>query len=219
MDRALSFFGVYDVFGYLASGTSAVVGIWWLVAGSLPHFSTVGILGLLGGSYIAGQVAATLGHLWEELWWQRKGGKPYMRMLGEDGYEFEEPLRAAIASLVDREVASLVDGEAGVSSLSDKQRFDLARTKLRRENFEGRAETMRAMHGLCRNLTATAGVLFLVAVVVWVVQIDETRLWIVAALSLLAIFAFGWRTLRFERRFGRAVWMGYLALQMSARPD
>lgn len=207
MDRALSFFGVYDVFGYLASGVSAIAGIWWVAEGSLPHFSTVGVLGLLAGGYLAGQVAATLGHFWERMWWKLKGGKPYVRMLRDSGYEFEEPLRKALASAIDR--------EAGVTQLSDRQRFNLARAKLRMASFEGRAETMRAMHGLCRNLTATAAAIGVVAIVAWCIGGSETRLTITVVLSILGVFAFGWRALRFERRFGREVWLGYLALRMS----
>ncbi len=208
MDRALSFFGVYDVFGYLASGVSAVVGVWWVVEGTLPHLSTVAVFGLLGASYIAGQVAALLGNLWERFWWGWKGGKPYVRMLDEDGYEFKQPVRKAIEKGIDEEV--------GIEGLSTKQRFNLARAKLRLVNFEGRAETMRAMHGLCRNLVASAAVVFLTAAVADVVRCGETRLGIATALSFVAVWAFGWRAIKFEHRFGREVWLGYLALRMSS---
>jgi hypothetical protein len=204
MDRALSFFGVYDVFGYLASGVSAVVGIWWLTAGSIPHLSTVGVLGLLGSGYVAGQVTATLGHFWEWGWWKWKGPKPYIAMLDDDEEEFGEPLR--------RELVAKIDEEVQVEGLDTRQRFNLARARLRWAG-DGRAETMRAMHGLCRNLAATAGLLFFTALGALVLNGCEKRLWIALGLSFCAIFAFGWRAIRFERRFGREVWLGYLALQ------
>jgi hypothetical protein len=198
------------VFGYLASGLSVVVGIWWLVEGSIPHLSTVGLLGLVGASYIAGQVTAILGHFWEQVWFKWKGGKPYIRMLTEDDYEFGKSLRETLVTAI--------DGEVGVQGLSNRQRFNLARAKLRLVGFESRAETMRAMHGLCRNLAATAGALFLTALVMFCIEGCETRLLAATALSLPAVFAFGWRALRFERRFGREVWLSYLALRMSPRP-
>lgn len=206
MDRALSFFGVYDVFGYLASGASLVVGVWWVLAGEIPHLSTVAVLGLLGASYIAGQAAAALGHTWELLWWKARKGKPYVRMLEKGDNGFSEELRAAIK----------VDLAAGVriDDLTVQQRFGLARTKLRLTGTEERAETMRAMHGLCRNLAAAAAVIFLVAAVKIAVDGWDERVWVTAALALVATPTFGWRALRFEGRFGREVWLGYLALRM-----
>jgi hypothetical protein len=210
MDRALSFFGVYDVFGYLASGLSAVVGIWWLTAGSIPHLSIVGVLGLLGAGYMAGQISAILGNLWESLWWKRKGNeKPYARMLKGSEEGFGKQLGA--------EIRSRIDAEAQVEGLVDKGRFNFARTKLRLEGFEERAETMRALHGLCRNLAATAAVLSLVAAGTLLVEGPEKRLWIALGLSSVAIFAFGSRALSFERRFGREVWFSYLVLQVAPR--
>jgi hypothetical protein len=207
MDRALSFFGAYDVFGYLASGISAVVGVWWVVEGSIPQLSTVAVLGLLGASYLAGQITAILGNLWEEQWWRGRRGKPYVRMLEEDGYEFERPLRLAIKEQI--------DAEARVPGLKTGQRFSLARAKLRMTGFDSRAETMRALHGLCRNLVASAALIFVTAVTADIVHGGELRLSIAAALSFVSIWAFIWRALKFEHRFGRAVWLGYLALQMS----
>lgn len=206
MDRALSFFGVYDVFGYLASGASLVIGVWWVVAGQIPHLSTVAVFGLLGASYIAGQVAASLGHNWELLWWKAMKGKPYVRMFEKGDYGFGEDLRRAIDA----------DLEAGVGirSLTVQQRFNFARTKLRLTGTDSRAETMRAMHGLCRNLAASAGVIFVVAAVKIVVDGWDERVWVTAAFALVAAPLFGWRAMRFEWRFGREVWLGYLALRM-----
>jgi hypothetical protein len=211
MDRALSFFGVYDVFGYLASGVAAVAGIWWVLEGSIPDLSTVAFLGLLGASYIAGQIAAILGNLWEEQWWNLRRGKPYVRMLEEKDYEFPDPLRLAI---LDR-----IDAEVGVPEMKTQHRFSLARAKLRMAGFDGRAETMRALHGLCRNLVASATLIFATAVTADIVRGGEVRLSIAAALSFVAIWAFLWRALKFEHRFGRAVWIGYFALDIWPRPS
>jgi len=207
MDRALSFFGVYDVFGYLASGLSAVVGVWWVVEGSIPHLSIVALLGLLGGSYIAGHLTAILGNIWERLWWRWKGKKPYTRLIEEDSRDFHRALRIAISSRIESEV--------GVRDLDARERFNLARAKLRLDGFEQRAETMRAMHGLCRNLVGAAAVICVAAIGTGVVDGGEARLTVTAVSSFLAIWAFLWRALKFEYRFGREVWLSYLALRMS----
>jgi len=207
VDRALSFFGVYDVFGYLASGLTAVVGVWWVVEGSIPHLSIVALLGLLGASYIAGQLTAILGNLWEKLWWRWKGDKPYIWLIEEDSRDFGKQLRTAISSRIDAEV--------GVRDLGARERFNLARAKLRLEGFERRAETMRAMHGLCRNLVGAAALICVAAIGTSIVDDGEARLMVVAAGSFLAIWAFLWRALKFEYRFGREVWLSYLALRMS----
>lgn len=209
MDRALSYFGVYDVFGYLASGLSLVVGVWWIAAGEIPSLSVVAVLGLLGAGYLAGQPAAVLGNLWEKLLWKWHKGKPYVRMLelGDDG--FSCALRG--------ELVKRISVEAGVHDLDTKQRFTLARAKLRREGFDSRAETMRAMHGLCRNMAATSAALCLTALAFWIAEgREDERLWITAALALAGALVMAWRTARFERRFGREVWLNYLALRMTS---
>lgn len=211
VDRALSFFGVYDIFSYLASGTSLVVGVWWVVEGEIPHLSVAGLLGLIGAGYLAGQIAAILGDGWERRWWRWRRGKPYERMLDSGAEGFGEDLRSAITSDLEADV--------GLAKLSTKQQFNLARIKLRLVGVDDRAETMRALHGLCRNLTASAAVVLITAAGSLVVDGSQRRLWIAAALALIATLLFGLRAVRFECRFGREVWLGYLALRMRSDRD
>jgi hypothetical protein len=205
VDRALSFFGLYDVFGYLASGASVVIGAWWISAGELPPISVAGLVGLFGAAYIAGQLMGSLGHTWERKWWKHAQGKPYVRAFQHGEQKFGEPLRAAIAE----DLAKDFD----VAGLSVEQKFNLARTKLRILDLDGRAEAMRAIHGLCRNLTASTAVLLFTALGALFARGCETRLLVAAGVCLVAIPVFLSRTLRFERRFGREIWLGYIALR------
>jgi hypothetical protein len=205
VERALSFFGLYDVFGYLASGATFLVGVWWLAEGDLPSLSLVALAGFLGAGYLVGHLTACIGHLWEKGWWKVRRGKPYARMLQRGDEGFTEQLSDAIVQDIRKDF--------GVADLSVKHQHNLARAKLRMLGLDQRAESMRAVHGLCRNMAASTMLLFLATLGALVARGCESRLWVALVVAAAITPLFVWRTIRFERHFGREIWLGYLALR------
>jgi hypothetical protein len=209
VDRVLSLFGLYDILGYLLSGLALLVGIWWVVAGGIPEPSTAALFGLLAAGYAAGQLASVAGRAWEDRWWQWRG-RPSDRMIegtrdpeDEDGFD-----------IVGKSVGEQVEREVGITGLSPDVRLKLAHAKLRQAQSHGRADTMRALHGLCRNLAASCALVGATAFVVAVAHGGEPRLWIVAGVAPVAGFLFGSRAIRYQWRFSREVLLGVLALRM-----
>lgn len=209
MDRVLSLFGIYDILGYLLSGLALLVGIWWVVAGEIPEPSTTGLLGLLAGGYAAGQLASVAGRAWEDRWWRWRG-RPSDRMIEGIQYPGEEDR----FDVLGKSVGAEVEQEVGIEGLSADVRLKLAHAKLRKAQSHGRADTMRALHGLCRNLAASCALVGVIALAVVVVHGGEPRLWIAVCLAPVVSFLFGSRAIRYQWRFSREVLLGVLALRM-----
>jgi hypothetical protein len=204
MERLLSLFSLYDVLGYLLSGAALILGLYWVFAGIPPNPSTAVVLALLGAGYATGQLVAIPAALWESLFWRWRGGQPAQRMLSVGAYGFGPKLRD--------EIKQKLDTEVGVAELSDDHRFELARAKLRLVGFDGRAELIRALHGLCRNLSTSSFVIGAVALVHLKFAGETQRLAITAGLGLATSLMLAFRTIRFQRRFAEEIWLDYLAL-------
>lgn len=206
MDRLFSLFGLYDVTGYLLSGLALLLGIYWVVAGELPALSTAAVFCLLAASYAAGQLAAIVGRGWEDRWWRRHGGKPSILMIEGEDSRFRDLQGASVSRQIEQEV--------GIAELPADIRFRLAHAKLRLADFHDRAETMRSLHGLCRNLAASSLLVGLAAFIGAIVDGDGARLWVVAAAATVIAPLFARRALRYHRRFAREVMLSFLALRM-----
>lgn len=209
MDRVLSLFGLYDILGYLLSGLALLIGVWWVLAGEIPEPSTAALFGLLAAAYAAGQLASVAGRAWEDRWWQWRG-RPSDRMI--EG--IPSPADEDRFDVVGKSVGEQVEREVGIEGLSADVRLKLAHAKLRQAQSHGRADTMRALHGLCRNLAASCALVGAIALVVALVHGGEPRLWVAASLAPVVSFLFGSRAIRYQWRFSREVLIGVLALRM-----
>lgn len=204
MERLLSLFNLYDVLGYLLSGVALIVGLYWVFAGVPPSPTTAAVFGLLGAGYAVGQLLALPGGLWESAWWKWRGGLPAQRMLAEGAFGFTVGVR--------EEIKRRLSAQVGVDDLTDDHRFELARARLRLAGFDGRAELIRALHGLCRNLSASCLFIGAGAVVHLAFACEVERLVITAVLGIGTAGMLGLRTIRFQRRFAEEIWLDYLAL-------
>jgi hypothetical protein len=209
VDRVLSLFGLYDILGYLLSGLALLLGIWWAVAGEIPEPSTTGLLGLLAGGYAAGQLASVAGRAWEDRWWRWKGRPGDLMIEGIPSPADEDQFE-----VVGKSVGEQIEREVGIDGLSADLRLKLAHAKLRKAQSHSRADAMRALHGLCRNLAASCALVGVIALAVVAVHGSEPRLWIAAGLAPVAGFLFGSRAIRYQWRFSREVLIGVLALRM-----
>lgn len=204
MERLLSLFNLYDVLGYLLSGVALIVGLYWVFAGIPPSPTTAAVFGLLGAGYAVGQLLALPGGLWESAWWKWQGGQPAQRMLGEGAFGFPVGVR--------EEIKRRLSSQIGVDDLTDDHRFELVRARLRLVGFDGRAEVIRALHGLCRNLSASCLFIGVVALVHLAFSSETERLLITAILGIGTAVMLGFRTIRFQRRFAEEILLDYLAL-------
>jgi uncharacterized membrane protein (UPF0136 family) len=71
---------------------------------------------------------------------------------------------------------------------------------------------IRALHGLCRNLSTSSFVIGAVALVHLKFAGETQRLAITAGLGLATSLMLAFRTIRFQRRFAEEIWLDYLAL-------
>ena len=211
MERILSLFNLYDVLGYLLSGVALIVGLFWVFAGLPPSPTTAAVFGLLGAGYAVGQLLALPGGLWESAWWKWRGGQPAQRMLSEGAFAFPVGVR--------EEIKRRLRSQIGVDDLTNDHRFELARARLRLAGFDGRAEVIRALHGLCRNLSASCLLIGLSALVHLTYACEVERLVVTAVLGLLSAGMLGIRTVRFQRRFAEEIWLDYLALGVESSPE
>lgn len=204
MDRLLSLFSLYDVLGYLLSGVALILGLYWVFAGVPESPTTAVVFGLLGAGYAVGQLVAIPGGLWESYWWKWRGGQPAQRMLAAGAFGFGKGIR--------QKIEQRLNAQVGVDDLSSDHQFELARARLRLVGFDGRAELIRALHGLCRNLSASCFLVGMVALIHLAYVGEVQRLTITAALGIGAALMLGFRTIRFQRRFAEEIWLDYVAL-------
>jgi hypothetical protein len=125
-------------------------------------------------------------------------------MLGDGAFGFDASIRD--------EIRGRLAAQIGVDGLSDDHRFELARARLRLAGFDGRAELIRALHGLCRNLSASCFLIGAVALVHLVSADEIERLASTATLGIATSLMLGFRTIRFQKRFAEEIWLDYVAL-------
>src|SRR5205814_146970 len=108
-------------------------------------------------------------------------------------------------------ILSRVKGLTGRDDLKANDAFAVARAELRARQFDGRAELMNTMYGLCRGLTTTAGILVLVFVAAGFVTGDWRRLAIGIGVMVVALVLYLRRADRYSYRFADQVWRDFAA--------
>jgi hypothetical protein len=76
-------------------------------------------------------------------------------MISASAYDF--------GTKIGKEIKQRLETQVGISDLSDDHSFELARARLRLAGFDTRAELIRALHVLCRNLSTSCFAIGVVA--------------------------------------------------------
>jgi hypothetical protein len=207
LDTIFSLLGLYQLSALVVPGAVATGGIYYAVQGMPPNPTAAAVLGLLLVFFVVGASVQGVAVLWEKPYWKATGGLPSDRLVDPgDAKAYAESFRQLLIARLDAQVV------ASTASLPSKERFVLARAELRRQNQDGRAESLNATYGLSRGIVTAGAVTVIVALICACVGHAVHRNLIVAAVVAAVAVPIGIRFHRFAWWFAREVWQDFAAL-------
>lgn len=207
-------FDAYEIIGVITPGSVFLFGLALLFPNLKSLFFdqgfSVGDLGLfLVLSFVAGHLIQAAGNLVEGAIWKPFGGMP-------TDWLIKNPQRLLHDAQVERlRQAVKSDFDCDLKQLSPAQWASIVREIYAAVQARGettRIDSFNRTYGLMRGVAATLGVLAVIALVVtW-------PAWKPTVLTALAALIAGYRMVRFGKRYGRELIVGYLRLGRSESP-
>jgi hypothetical protein len=211
---------LYDVLGVLAPGTVITAGIIVLYPQTRAVLTqkefTIGDFGLVVLiSYVAGNLVAALGHLFETFWWKIRGGSPTDRARSENGAVLSPREQKAVQEKL-RTLAIIAPSE-NISSLANSDWRSIARriyTFVEARGMTRRIDLFNAQYGMNRGIAAA--LLMLVVMIalhcgfsVWKLEL------ILVGCALLALYRMG----RFSRYYATELFRQFLIAPSAVPPE